>query len=155
VARRARPSPRTITSPARFDRIALDSKVAAAAAAAFFVPQTPSWEARTRRIMAVAATTDSNAAGAVLSPKGPDVRPPGSKKPPTDAGIGKSCCWNATRADNLRQNPQNAQKVSRCQSFLLHCNGTSFQIGATFRNVVAVGYRLSLGGLEVGLFFLM
>src|SRR3981081_3931550 len=56
---------------------------------------------------------------------------------------GQSCCRNATPANNIARNWDNAQKGGKCLSFLLHPREGTFQIES---KLAAVGYRLSLGG---------
>src|SRR4029450_7153375 len=66
----------------------------------------------------------------------------------TDTDMGQSCCWNATPANNISPNGHNAQKVSRCLSFLLHPSDGAFQIAPRLRNSVAVVAACPGGGPE-------
>jgi hypothetical protein len=71
-----------------------------------------------------------------------------------DTEIGQKCCRNATPADNISRNGHNAQKVSRCLSFLLHPLDGVFQIAARLRNLVAV-VAACPWGRGIGLIFEM
>ena len=60
--------------------------------------------------------------------------------------------WECNTRQQHSPEPQNAQKGGRCLTFLLHRHGGAFQIAITLRNLVAVGYRSSLGAAGTGLF---